>query len=66
MSVTHAVNDFVRTHGSCGGMSGEAGEITHEGYLVWIACACGEEFERWVTPEMADEDLLSGDLCSPN
>ena len=30
-------------------MSGEAGEITPEGYFVLVACECGQEFERWVT-----------------
>ena len=67
MSVTRELKDFARIHRSCGGMSGEAGEITPEGYLVLVACECGQEFERWVTLEMADEDLLWSDLLSsPN
>jgi hypothetical protein len=67
MSVTRELKHFVRTHRSCGGMSGDAGETTPEGYLVWVACECGGEFERWVTPDMADEDLLWSDLLSsPN
>jgi hypothetical protein len=28
------------------------------GYLLTVACACGVVFERWVTPEDADVDLL--------
>ena len=28
------------------------------GYLLTVACSCGVTFERWVTPEEADADLL--------
>ncbi len=29
-----------------------------KGYLLTVACACGVVFERWVTPEDADRDLI--------
>jgi len=67
MSVTRDLKDFSRTHRSCGGMSGEAGEITPAEYLVWVTCECGQQFERRVTLEMADEDLRWSDLLTaPN
>jgi hypothetical protein len=28
------------------------------GYLLTVACSCGVVFERWVTPEDAELDLL--------
>jgi len=28
------------------------------GFLLTVACPCGVVFERWVTPEEADADLL--------
>jgi hypothetical protein len=28
------------------------------GYLLTEACPCGVVFERWVTPDQADADLL--------
>ena len=57
MSAMRDLEDFVRGHRSCGGMSGHAGDLTPDGYLVWLACECGDGFERWVTPEAAEEEL---------
>ena len=28
------------------------------GYLLTVACPCGVVFERWVTPEDAELDLI--------
>ena len=67
MSLIRDLDDFVRTHRSCGGMSGDATAPTPDGYLLWVVYECAETFERWVTPEVADEDLLWSDLLSsPN
>jgi hypothetical protein len=42
-------------------------EIAESGYSGQLACSCGAAFERWVTPEIADEDLFrSRLLASPN
>jgi len=38
-------------------MTGDATRPTPEGYLVCIVCVCGEWFERWVTPEAAEEEI---------
>jgi hypothetical protein len=29
------------------------------GYRLTVACACGVVFERWITPEDADRDLIA-------
>jgi len=39
-------------------MTGGATEPAWNGYRLTVACACGVVFERWVTPEEADADLL--------
>ena len=39
-------------------MTGDATEPTPNGYRLTVACACGAVFERWVTPQEADADLL--------
>lgn len=57
MFVAREVEDFVRIHRSCGVMRGDAGTPTAEGYFLWVACECGERFERWVTPEAAEEEV---------
>jgi len=40
-------------------MTGGATEPAWNGYLLTVACPCGVIFERWVTPEDAEPDLLS-------
>jgi hypothetical protein len=58
---------FVTAHRACGELTSDVGEITENGYRLQLACSCGATFERWVTPEIADEDLIrSGLLASPN
>jgi hypothetical protein len=39
-------------------MTADATEPAGNGYLLTVACSCGVVFERWVTPEEADADLL--------
>jgi hypothetical protein len=49
---------FVHDHRSHGGLAGDATEPASNGYRLTVACACGVVFERWVTPEEADADLV--------
>ena len=37
----------------------DATEPAWNGYLLTVACACGVVFERWITPEDADRDLIA-------
>lgn len=58
---------YVALHRTCGRLTGDATTPTPDGYLIWIACACGARFERWVTPEAAAEDLVRSPLTAlPN
>ncbi len=45
-----------RPHGS---MTGDVTPPAWNGYRLTVACPCGVVFERWVTPEEADADLLA-------
>ena len=49
---------FFADHRSHGTMTGEATEPAGNAYLLTIACPSGLTFERWVTPEDAQTDLL--------
>jgi hypothetical protein len=56
---------FVTAHRGCGELVGDVGEISKGGgYTFRIVCSCGASFERWVTPEIADEDLLRSRLLA--
>jgi hypothetical protein len=39
-------------------MTGDATEPASNGYRLTVACGCGVVFERWVTPEDAQDDLV--------
>ena len=39
-------------------MTAGATEPAWNGYLLTVACPCGVVFERWLTPEEADADLV--------
>jgi len=52
------LEQFVRDHRPHGGMTGDATEPASNGYRLTVACTCGVVFERWVTPEEADANLL--------
>jgi hypothetical protein len=52
------LEQFVRDHRPHGGMTGDATEPASNGYRLTVACARGVVFERWVTPQNADEDLV--------
>jgi len=52
------LDEFVHDHRPQGTLTGGATEPAWNGYLLTVACPCGVIFERWVTPEEADADLL--------
>ena len=58
MTLSRDLEDFVTEHQAHGELTGDAGEVTENGYMLWVACPCGVTFERWVTPLEAAEDLL--------
>jgi hypothetical protein len=39
-------------------MTADATPPAWNGYLLTVACPCGVVFERWVTPQEPDADLL--------
>jgi hypothetical protein len=55
---------FVGGHRHCGSLSGYAEQPRDDGYLVWVVCSCGASFERWVTPEAAEYDLVRSRLLT--
>lgn len=58
------LEEFVGTHRGCGVLTGGADEPTPDGYLLRITCSCGVVFERWVTPEAAENDLIRSRLLT--
>jgi hypothetical protein len=52
------LEDFVHDHRQHGSLTADATEPAWNGYLLTVACPCGVVFERWVTPEDADADLV--------
>ena len=66
-SVYLEIQQFIELHKVCGKVTGNVQAPTAEGYAVSVACACGDELSRWVTPEAARYDLIfSTLLCCPN
>ena len=55
------VEAFVAEHRGCGKLDGDAGEPGPYGYAVRLAWSCGGRLLRWVTPELAERDLILGD-----
>jgi hypothetical protein len=49
---------FVHDDRPHGALTADATEPVWNGYLLTVACPCGVVFERWVTPEDADADLV--------
>ena len=56
--------DFIADHRPHGPLTADATEPAWNGYLLTVACPCGVVFERWVTHEDADADLLG--IARPN
>ena len=57
MTISADLKTFVTYHQPHGQLTGDADEPTPTGYRLWISCACGATFERWVFPGDAEEDL---------
>lgn len=55
---------FVASHHACGLIVGDAEVSWPDGYRLWLRCSCGVVFERWVTPEAAEYDLLRSRLLT--
>ena len=51
------VEQFVHQHAGCGGLTPSATPQPGGGFLLTLTCACGESFDRWVTPEEAKQPL---------
>jgi hypothetical protein len=61
------VEAFVARHNACGELTGDTGPQTSYGYSLWLSCRCGATMERWITPEMAESDLIWSRLIAfPN
>lgn len=58
------LRDFVMAHRACGQPTGDADPLTPAGYRVWARCPCGARFERWVTADDAEADLLRSALLA--
>jgi hypothetical protein len=52
------LEEFVADHLPHGKLTGDATESAWNGYLLTVAFPCGVVFERWVTAEDAELDLL--------
>ena len=52
------LEEFVHDHRPHGPLTDNATKPAWNGYLLTVACPCGVVFERWVTPDQADADLL--------
>jgi hypothetical protein len=52
------LEEFVHDHRPHGRLTADATEPAWNGYLLTVACPCGVTFQRWVTPEDADADLV--------
>jgi len=58
MTLSRDLEDFVTAHRPHGTLTGDAGELTPNGYRLEVACLCGVTFERWITPQEAVQDLV--------
>jgi hypothetical protein len=58
MTVLAGPEEFVRDHHPHGPRTADATEPAWNGSLLTVACPCGVVFERWVSPEDAELDLL--------
>jgi hypothetical protein len=62
--VYSTLRGFALAHRSCGELRGDADPLTPDGYRLWVACSCGARFERWVTEDDAEADLLRSTLLA--
>ena len=64
MSATTEIRAFVEEHRPCGELIGNGSPATADGYHLFLRCACGLEFDRWVP--MAEATSEMADLASSN
>jgi hypothetical protein len=58
MTLLADLGEFVHDHHPHGPLTADTTEPAWNGYLLTVACPCGVMFERWMTPEDADADLV--------
>jgi hypothetical protein len=58
MTLPAELEELVRDHQPHGALTGDATAPAWNGYLLTVVCCCGVVFERWVTPDDAELDLL--------
>ena len=58
MSLLADLEEFVHDHCVHGALTADPTEPAWNGYLLTVACPCGVVFERWITPEDADAELV--------
>ena len=58
MALLTELQEFVSDHHPHGPLIADATEPAWNGYLLTVACSCGVVFERWVTPQEAETDLV--------
>ena len=58
MNLLAELEEFFSDHRPHGSLTADATEPAWNGYVLTVACPCGVTFERWVTPEDAELDLL--------
>ncbi|PYN42847.1 MAG: hypothetical protein DME00_28145 [Candidatus Rokuibacteriota bacterium] len=52
------LGEFVSDHRQHGSLIAAATEPAWNGYLLTVACPHGVVFERWITPEDAELELI--------
>jgi hypothetical protein len=57
-SLVDELQQFVHGHRDHGSLTADATEPAWNGYLLTVACPYGVVFERWVTPEDPELDIL--------
>jgi hypothetical protein len=51
------VEQFVREHATCGGITPSAAAQPGGGFMLSLVCGCGRTFDRWVTVDEARQPL---------
>jgi hypothetical protein len=57
MALLAELEEFVQDHRAHGTLTADATVPAWNGYLLSVRCSCGVTFERWITPQHADQDL---------
>jgi hypothetical protein len=62
--VYDAIRVLALEHRGCGELRGDAELLTPEGYEECVRCSCGARLEQWVSPAVAEADLLHSALLA--